>query len=293
MGGFRLRVLNRDIELADGDYTIGRSRDCDIPISDDLVSRKHASLNVRSGRATVEDLGSRNGTYLNGNRLENRAEVGHLDQITVGAHDLMCIEDQRVRDSPPLYRCAGCALVVDPHDVFCRKCGAPIRNSMALVSDRPSPPSYADVEDTQATATGSSSALGVLSAVATRMMTAQNYHGAERVLERALLDLLQEVVKSGRRPDELSLASESALELAENLKSERWVEWTFNIHEACAEVPSAGIIDRVTEIVSMLGGVDHRPVASLLVAISSRINLSPSERFQFKRIESLKKMVEP
>ncbi len=296
MGGFRLRVLNRDIELSDGEYSIGRSRDCDIPVSDDLVSRKHALLLVRNGRASIRDMGSRNGTFLNGNRISMERELTHLDQITVGAHDMMCIEDRRVRERPPLHRCSGCSVVVDPQDVFCRRCGTPIRNSMAFSGqssgDSPSQPySMEENEDTQATS--AASALAVLGGVATRMMTAENYLGAERVLERALLDLLQETIKTGKRPDDLSLASECALQLAEQLKSDRWVEWTLNVHEACATIPSPTTIDRMTEIVSELPSFDHRPISKLIARVGNAENLSATDKFSVRRLESLKRMCAP
>jgi phosphoserine phosphatase RsbU/P len=48
-----------------GDYVIGREPDCDVQIDVEMVSRKHARLIVKFDHALVEDLGSRNGTFVN------------------------------------------------------------------------------------------------------------------------------------------------------------------------------------------------------------------------------------
>ncbi|HET9987302.1 MAG TPA: FHA domain-containing protein, partial [Kofleriaceae bacterium] len=52
--------------LEDGDIVVGRAATSDIPIDHDAVSRRHAILRRRADRVTIEDLGSRNGTLVNG-----------------------------------------------------------------------------------------------------------------------------------------------------------------------------------------------------------------------------------
>jgi hypothetical protein len=66
-----------------GTYVIGR-KDCDIPVDDEKVSRKHASIVIaREGQYVVQDLASRNGTFVNGVRLSRR-NLAHNDLIRVG-----------------------------------------------------------------------------------------------------------------------------------------------------------------------------------------------------------------
>jgi FHA domain-containing protein len=66
-----------------GTYTIGR-KECDIILEDEKVSRKHASIVIiREGQYAVQDLASRNGTFVNGVRLTRR-NVQHNDLIRVG-----------------------------------------------------------------------------------------------------------------------------------------------------------------------------------------------------------------
>jgi serine phosphatase RsbU (regulator of sigma subunit) len=73
-------VLDRPV------VTIGRSSVNDLPIADKMLSRQHARI-VRDGNGglTIEDLGSRNGTFVNGERLVTVQPLRSGDRITVGA----------------------------------------------------------------------------------------------------------------------------------------------------------------------------------------------------------------
>ena len=73
----------RTFELRDGENVIGRV-DCPITLSDRTVSRSHARLLNSDGRWALEDLGSANGTYLNGVRLKKILPVHRGDQIRCG-----------------------------------------------------------------------------------------------------------------------------------------------------------------------------------------------------------------
>jgi pSer/pThr/pTyr-binding forkhead associated (FHA) protein len=70
----------------DGDVTIGRSPQTEIQIDDPFASGRHARIYERGGLFYVEDMGSTNGTYLNGQKL--------------GAHELLRAEDRiRIGDT--------------------------------------------------------------------------------------------------------------------------------------------------------------------------------------------------
>lgn len=61
---------------------IGRRRNCDLRIPLDLVSRRHCQVSVENGGLKVRDLGSRNGTFLNGKRIQEAiAKAGDFIQI--------------------------------------------------------------------------------------------------------------------------------------------------------------------------------------------------------------------
>jgi len=74
-----------ELSLADKDsVTIGRSPECDMPIDDGQASRRHASVVRTSEGFEVSDLGSTNGTLLNGAQVKKRRMVNG-DVITIGA----------------------------------------------------------------------------------------------------------------------------------------------------------------------------------------------------------------
>jgi hypothetical protein len=73
----------RTVALASDTVTMGRLADCDVVLNDKGASRKHAQLRLRSGAWTITDLGSTNGTRLNGQTIQSR-ELTDGDKITIG-----------------------------------------------------------------------------------------------------------------------------------------------------------------------------------------------------------------
>lgn len=75
--------------LAGGTVSIGRASDCTIPIKDRYLSRRHAEL-IPSGQDWVlKDLGSANGTYLNGVRVEGDSPLANGDRIRLGDTEIL------------------------------------------------------------------------------------------------------------------------------------------------------------------------------------------------------------
>ena len=64
--------------------TLGRSRYCDVVVAHDTVSRRHAELWREGDRCYVADLGSSNGTWVDGRRVERQRRVRSGDQILLG-----------------------------------------------------------------------------------------------------------------------------------------------------------------------------------------------------------------
>jgi len=75
----------RQVPLADGANVIGRGTDASVWIDAPGVSRHHARIVVDGGDATVEDLGSKNGTYVAGERITTSRRLGDGDQIRLGS----------------------------------------------------------------------------------------------------------------------------------------------------------------------------------------------------------------
>lgn len=74
----------RTVALSSDTVTIGRLAECDVVLRDKGASRKHAQLKMRNSEWTLTDLGSTNGTRLNGQIIQSH-EISDGDRITIGS----------------------------------------------------------------------------------------------------------------------------------------------------------------------------------------------------------------
>jgi hypothetical protein len=81
-----------------GDYVIGREPECEVQVEVELVSRRHAQLTVNFDHVLVEDLGSSNGTFVNGKPVTEPTRLWPNQKIQIGA---ATIELRRVKSAPP------------------------------------------------------------------------------------------------------------------------------------------------------------------------------------------------
>lgn len=82
---FRLLWGPREIALSEGENVLGRGADSLVWIEAQGVSRRHARIQVAEGFATLEDLGSKNGTFVNGARLTEIVALRDGDQLRIGS----------------------------------------------------------------------------------------------------------------------------------------------------------------------------------------------------------------
>ena len=80
-----LSVEGREIDLSDGEATLGRSRTSTVRLEHESVSRSHALLTLNNGEAIVKDLNSSNGTYVGGKRISRETRLQTGDRIQIGA----------------------------------------------------------------------------------------------------------------------------------------------------------------------------------------------------------------
>src|SRR5262249_32272158 len=67
----------------DREIIIGRSSDLDMVLVEDMVSRKHAKISTQGGAITIQDLGSTNGTFVNGEKIK-KVRLKEGDRILIG-----------------------------------------------------------------------------------------------------------------------------------------------------------------------------------------------------------------
>jgi DNA-binding winged helix-turn-helix (wHTH) protein len=82
---FRIRWVSGRVTLDDGEHVLGRDPDAEIYLDALGVSRRHAVIKVAAGRATIEDLSSKNGTFVGDERVDGIRSIGDGDVITVGS----------------------------------------------------------------------------------------------------------------------------------------------------------------------------------------------------------------
>jgi DNA-binding winged helix-turn-helix (wHTH) protein len=84
-GRYLLLWGRKEIELAEGENILGRGPESIEWIDRDTVSRRHARIVISGDAAAIEDLGSKNGTYLKGRRLEAAVPLSDGDEIRLGS----------------------------------------------------------------------------------------------------------------------------------------------------------------------------------------------------------------
>jgi hypothetical protein len=101
---FKLKLGSKTMVVPEGQHDVGRITDCWLTVDDELASRHHARLHARADALELEDLDSRNGTFVNGERLEGRQVLKDGDRIRIGRQmiavfgsDASIDEDEQLR----------------------------------------------------------------------------------------------------------------------------------------------------------------------------------------------------
>ena len=83
------------IPVTGAEFRIGRAEGCDLrPPHDDAVSRNHCVIRINSGVVTIQDLGSTNGTHVQGQKISGAVELSHRDQIQIGKRVFLIVFGQ-------------------------------------------------------------------------------------------------------------------------------------------------------------------------------------------------------
>ena len=79
-----LMIEGKRMVVGPAGVTIGRSRQCDVVLNDPNISRQHAEIRPRGGSWVLSDLGSTNGSCINGRRIDQPEVIKPGDEIEVG-----------------------------------------------------------------------------------------------------------------------------------------------------------------------------------------------------------------
>lgn len=82
-----------------GEIVIGRSSELDMVLVEDMVSRRHAKITVTNGQIFIQDLGSTNGSFVNGEKIK-RAKLSEGDRILIGTSIIKVVATEGVEVGP-------------------------------------------------------------------------------------------------------------------------------------------------------------------------------------------------
>jgi len=93
---FRISWVSGRVTLDEGAHVLGRDPNAEVYLDAPGVSRRHAQIKIAAAHATIEDLGSKNGTFVGDERVDGSRSISDGDVITVGSVKLTV----RARQAP-------------------------------------------------------------------------------------------------------------------------------------------------------------------------------------------------
>jgi pSer/pThr/pTyr-binding forkhead associated (FHA) protein len=293
---FRLKLRLTELDLPYGELTIGRGTDCFLRIDDDLVSRRHARLMVGPDKVLFEDLGSRNGSKVNGARYLGPVELHIGDSFEIGAQVFQLITGAELEREPtmtmmPHRACRRCQLLIDVRLDSCPHCKAPQQvgdaeaEEISRVGPLPSGPSAMAAEDTASGKQNFASSFRLVTGVSDKLLAFGRVEEAERMIAPRLREALARV--QGGEAMDAQLPGEAlarGVKLAMATGRDEWYAWIFLFARATARRLDDKTIDELHA--RMLA---HRPATSgAIAAYFSAWGGDDAETVQFKkRLEAL------
>ena len=284
MSRYRLRFLLQEIDLPQGDTLVGRSATCHVTIEDPLVSRQHARFRIEGARATVEDLGSRNGLIINGRNVKGIADLSDGDRVRIGTQELVfCVvrapsmtgATAGTRPTGFMCHCAACGLPYPMESPQCPSCGSRERMDEDTVSGVVGEPNR-------------NWTLELLVEVLHRAASLHRWDDVDRMLRRSHANI-EERVRGGQQVERehLDRLAEAAARLAEERKDAEWGNWLLDVYAALGMVPHPSITVRLSTL-PPLARKSLAPAANrVLESVTARGGPSEEDRAGFQSIESL------
>jgi pSer/pThr/pTyr-binding forkhead associated (FHA) protein len=279
---FRLRYLHHDLELVEGQFAVGRSAACQLSLDDPLVSRRHALLIVAPDEVTIEDLQSRNGVVVNGQRIPGRIKLAAGDKIGIGSQELTLVEGResagREQASHPIGKRTLPKMPAAPEMV---------------AADRVSsvPPGEGD-PDAEPSMLRRADAFNLLGGVAEKALAMGRADEAERLLANPLADVV-EASRAGKRlsPWLVDLAARFAAKLATATAKGAWADYVIELYDAQLRPCPAPVVDELYNALRKVNAIDLVRLRGYVGRLRERqASLGPAERFLLQRLEGLERL---
>lgn len=242
---------------------IGRGVGADIVIAEPLVSRQHARVTLTEGHVFIEDLGSRNGVFVNSVAISKPTELELGDVITIGDQNITLVEAQE---------------------------GSPERRTLVdLRAMRTEPPPNSELESS----TQEASTLELLNGLVEKVLVLGRAEQAERVLTGHLAILMERTEAGMPESDRnLSLGAQAAIRLAAATRKAAWVEYAFNLYRAAERPLPITLVDELYSVLRIVRGVHAATLRSYLATLEAKqSHFGPADHFAMKRIAGLEQLL--
>jgi hypothetical protein len=276
---FRLRYLQHDLELTEGQFVIGRSAGCQLSLDDPLVSRRHAVLVVAGHTVTIDDEQSRNGVIVNGQRIGSVTALRAGDRVIIGSQELTLLgpEPDRAETSNLAFKQTLTKLPTLPR----------LDPEQTPVTTSPDSDTEAD-----STAVRRAHAFALLGGVADKALAMGRADEAERLLSGPLGELI-DASRAGKRlsPSLVDTVGRFAAKLATATAKGTWVDYVVELYQSQGRPFPGHVIDELNTAVRKVSAVDLTRLRQYLALLHEKqASFGPAERFLLQRIEGLERL---
>jgi len=261
-----LRHGSREFRLDRATLTIGRSAACEIQVVSGLVSRRHARLLVGPLGVSVEDLGSRNGVYVNSQRADGPVLLRSGDRVAVGDEVMILGEIEE-----------GLEGAFDP-------------TLAAIPAQRAKLESVPD--DDGSVATRNADVFQLIAGVVDKALAMGRGEEAERLIAKHLHSGLEEARAGRHVPADIArTAAGYAVKLAGATGKAGWLDHAVNLYAALDLVLPLALVDEMYVLLRRVRGMELTSLRAYTDALRLRANsLAPAERFVLQRLLGLERL---
>jgi len=279
---WRLRYLQHDLELTEGQFAVGRNATCQLSLDDPLVSRRHALLVVNDEGVTIEDLQSRNGVLVNGRKITERVPLQVGDRILIGAQELTLLQGRAVTSRDHQTTGHQAKMTLPKMEASLR-----IPSDFSNIGPSSSVPPDGSGADLDVSMVRRADAFKLLGGVAEKALALGRAVEAERLLASPLADVI-EASRAGRKlPSQLvDQAAKFSSKLATSTGKGAWADYVIELYHAQGRPCPAVVIDELYIAMRKVATVDVTRLREYLAMLRAKLSsLGPADRFLFQRLE--------
>jgi pSer/pThr/pTyr-binding forkhead associated (FHA) protein len=264
------------------------------------VSRRHAMLIVTRDLVTIEDMESRNGVLVNGQKIAGKTAVQPGDKILIGSQELVLLRgrENAMRETASLPRgtipkmaAATEAAPTPPPPGPAGLAGLPgptgPREPPALPRDELTVETEGDASTVRRI-----TAFKLLGGVAEKALAMGRADEAERLLAGPLADVV-EATRTGKPVSAwlVDVAARLAAKLATATTKGAWADYVIEIYQAQGRPCAAPVVDELNSAFRKVNAIDLARLRAYLAELREKqATFGPAERFLLQRIEGLERL---